>query len=175
VRARRDTMTPLGALVGGALAGVAGTAAMDTVWYARYRRGGGQQNFLAWETAAGVDKWDDAPAPGQVGRRLVEGFLRQELPDGWARTMTNVMHWVTGMGWGAQYGVVAGSVRRRRLVLAATFGPTVWLSSYVILPLAKLYQPIWEYDAKTLAKDLSAHMVYGTVSATAFAVLAERS
>jgi hypothetical protein len=34
----------------------------------------------------------------------------------------------------------------------------------VTLPLAGVYQPIWRYDAKTLAKDASAHVVYGTVT-----------
>jgi hypothetical protein len=40
----------------------------------------------------------------------------------------------------------------------------VWSSDYVTLPLAGVYQPIWKYDAKTLAKDASAHVVYGMVT-----------
>jgi hypothetical protein len=28
----------------------------------------------------------------------------------------------------------------------------VWAASYIFLPLAKLYRPIWEYDAKVLAR-----------------------
>ncbi len=39
---------------------------------------------------------------------------------------------------------------------------------YVVLPAAKLYQPIWTYDVKTLADDLSAHLVYGLVTAAAW-------
>jgi hypothetical protein len=38
----------------------------------------------------------------------------------------------------------------------------------VVLPAAGLYQPIWKYDAKTLAKDLSAHLAYGTGTGVAF-------
>jgi len=41
----------------------------------------------------------------------------------------------------------------------------------VVLPAAKLYKPIWKYDAKTLAKDLSGHLVYGLATATALRVL----
>jgi hypothetical protein len=37
----------------------------------------------------------------------------------------------------------------------------------VILPILKLYKPIWEYDRKTLANDLSAHLVYGIATAAA--------
>lgn len=52
-------LSPVAALARGALAGAVGTAAMDALWFARYRRGGGQQGPLAWETAEGVDSWDD--------------------------------------------------------------------------------------------------------------------
>jgi hypothetical protein len=41
--------------------------------------------------------------------------------------------------------------------------------------MAKIYQPIWDYDAKTLAKDLSAHLVYGITAGTVVATLARRS
>jgi hypothetical protein len=44
-------------------------------------------------------------------------------------------------------------------------------SSSILLPAAKLYQPIWKYDVKTLANDLSVHLVYGLVTATAFRLL----
>jgi uncharacterized membrane protein YagU involved in acid resistance len=50
-------------------------------------------------------------------------------------------------------------------------GTVAWLSGYVILPLAKVYKPIWEYDAETLAKDLSGHLVYGTATSAAFSAL----
>jgi hypothetical protein len=38
---RTPTLTPVGAIVRGAVAGVAGTAAMDALLFARYRRNGG--------------------------------------------------------------------------------------------------------------------------------------
>jgi hypothetical protein len=56
-------------------------------------------------------------------------------------------------------------------MLALALGPSAWLSSYALLPLAKIYKPIWEYDAKTLADDLSAHLVFGTATAAVFAAL----
>ena len=37
-----------------------------------------------------------------------------------------------------------------------------------MLPAAKLYEPIWKYDVKTLANDLSAHLVYGLTTAAAY-------
>ena len=50
----------------------------------------------------------------------------------------------------------------------------MWGSGYVVLPAAGLYQPIWEYDRRTLANDLSAHLVYGLTTAAAFRALAPR-
>jgi len=172
MRGNAHQITPLGAVVRGALAGGVGTGVMDLVWFSRYKKGGGEQGFIAWETAEGVEKWDQASAPGLVGKRLAEGFLQREVPDRWARVTTNVVHWATGVAWGAQYGIAAGSKRRGQAVLALSLGPAVWLASYVVLPLAKLYKPIWEYDAKTLAKDLSAHVAYGAATGAAFSALA---
>ena len=53
------------------------------------------------------------------------------------------------------------------------FGTAVWGSDYVILPAGGFYKPIWEYDAKTLAGDLSAHLAYGTGTAVTFWLFAK--
>jgi hypothetical protein len=84
------------------------------------------------------------------------------------------MHWGYGVGWGALYGLVAGSVCPPPIQAGLVFGATVWTGDYVTLPLAKLYQPIWEYDAATLARDLSVHLVYGVATAVAFSAAARR-
>jgi hypothetical protein len=162
-------MTPVGALVRGLVAGAAGTLAMDALLFSRYRRGGGRDGFAAWETSAGLEKWDDAPAPAQVGRRLVEGLFDRPLP---ARSVNNVTHWAFGLLNGAGYGLVAGSLRNPRLRYGLPFALGVWGTGYVVLPATGLYQPIWKYDAETLAKDLSAHIVYGLTTAAALNVLA---
>jgi hypothetical protein len=44
----------------------------------------------------------------------------------------------------------------------------VWGTSYLVLPEAGLYKPIWEYDSKTLAKDLAGHLAYGAGTGAAF-------
>jgi hypothetical protein len=41
--------------------------------------------FRAWEFSAGLDSWDDAPAPAWLGKRLVEVLLRRELSPQHAR------------------------------------------------------------------------------------------
>jgi hypothetical protein len=73
-----------------------------------------------------------------------------------------------------QYGLAVGSLRRPRVWFGALFGAAVWGSGYVVLPAAGLYRPIWEYDRRTLADDLSAHLVYGLTTAAVFRLLSPR-
>jgi hypothetical protein len=167
-------MTPLGALSRGTVAGAVGIAAMDLLMYRRYRAGGGHQPLPEWEFSAGLDEWEGAPAPALVGKRLVEGLFQVDLDPRWARTSNNVVHWAMGMAAGAQYGLVAGSLRRLRPGYGLLLGSAVFANSYVVLGLAKLYKPIWEYDAPTLAKDFSAHLAYGVATAEAFRLLVRR-
>lgn len=170
----RRPLTPLRAITCGVLAGLAGTAAMDALIYKRYIADGGDQGPLAWETAAGVDAYDGAPAPAQVGRRLVEGYLQTELPQSSARAMTNAVHWATGVAWGVNHAIVVGSLTRRRPSYGLVTGMAAWTSSYAALAPAGLYQPIWSYPPAVLLKDASAHAVYGAVTGTAFRLLAGR-
>jgi hypothetical protein len=163
--------TPIGAIARGLIAGAIGTAAMDAFLFARYRRGGGESRFAAWELSSGLSSWDDAPAPALVGKRIVEGLFELELPAERAPLVNNVMHWGYGIANAVAYAIVAGSLARQRAVYGLAFGATVWGSGYVILPAAHLYRPIWEYDRKTLADDLSAHLVYGLTTATAMKAL----
>lgn len=146
---------------------------MDLVWFGRYRREGGKQTFPQWEFSSDVT-WETAPAPAHVGKRVVEGFLQRPLPEGAAPLVYNVMHWTYGVQWGGVYGILAGSLPKRRMGTGLMFATVVWGSGYVVLPLAKLYKPIWQYDLQTLAQDYSAHLAYGTVTAATFRVLSVR-
>jgi hypothetical protein len=168
----RRALTPLTAITSGVLAGAAGTLAMDALMYKRYTADGGDQGLLDWETADGVDSYDGAPAPAQVGKRLVEGYLQRDLPPASARLMTNVMHWATGVAWGVNHAIVVGSLARRRPSYGLLTGMTAWTASYATLAPAGLYEPIWRYPPAVLAKDASAHAVYGLVTGTAFRLLA---
>jgi hypothetical protein len=163
--------TPVGAVVRGLAAGAVGTAVMDAFLFARYRRGGGKSGVAEWESSAGLSNWDDAPAPAHIGKRIVEGVFDVKLPPTRARLVNNLMHWGYGILNGAQYGLVAGSLAAPRIRYGLPFGAAVWASSYVILPAAKLYDPIWKYDPMTLANDLSAHLVYGLGTATTLQML----
>jgi hypothetical protein len=108
----RAPQTPLGALARGAVAGAVGIAAMDLVQFARYRRGGGNDRLLAWEFSAGLKDWEQAPAPAQLGKRIVEGAVQRQLPPERAALFNNLMHWVTGspgVGCSGWWGLAARS------------------------------------------------------------------
>jgi hypothetical protein len=167
MRTGKYPMTPLAAVVGGVLAGAVGTVCLDTVWYLRQRRAGGKKSPLEWEFGP-VDSWDDAPDPGKFAKRVIEGVTHRELPDRWAWPISTVMHWGYGSSAGALYGILAGSLREPDPLYGLPFGAAVWATGYVILPEAGIYKPIWKYDAKTLARDLSAHLAFGTGTGAAF-------
>ena len=155
--------TPLGVLAKGAIAGAAGTAAMDLFQYLQYRAGGGSDGPVTWEFSS-VPGWDGAPAPAQIGKRVFEALFARTLSDRAANRVNNVMHWGYGISWAAAFGTVTGSASRSWARLGPVFGTVVFLADYVVLPPTGLYQPIWTYDAKTLGKDWASHLFYGTVS-----------
>ena len=161
-------MSLVRAAICGLVAGAAGTLAMDLLWFARSKRAGDQSSFVAWESAANVDAWDKAAAPAKVGKLLLETLNRRPLPASAARPLTNAMHWGYGVQFGVLFGLAVGSRRHLRVWQGPLLGALVWLSSYVSLPIAGVYQPIWTYDPKTLWDDLSAHLVYGSGVAAAF-------
>jgi len=168
--ARKHPLTPLAAAAAGLLAGAVGTVGLDAVQYLKYRRGGGTESPLAWEFAP-VDSWETAPAPGQVAKRLIEGFTQRKLPDRSAWLTSTIAHWAYGSAFGAVYGILAGSARRPNPAYGLPFGAAVFANDYIALPVAGLYQPIWKYDAKTLAWDLGGHLAYGAGTGTTFWLL----
>ncbi len=51
-------------------------------------------------------------------------------------------------------------------------GGGAFLNAYAVMGALGIDKPIWEYDGKTLAEDLSAHLVFGGVTALAYRLLA---
>lgn len=155
----------------GAISGAVGTGAMDLVWFRRFRREGGEGGLYEWETGASISSWENVSDPGKVGHMILQKVSGRVVDDRWARSVNNAVHWATGLAWGAQFGLLASTLPRRRRDFDLLLGPTAWLSGYAVLPLVKVYKPIWQYDSHTLQKDFSAHMTYGLLTALTFAIL----
>ena len=161
----------LGSIARAVAASALGTLAMDASLYRRYRHNGSDAAFAGWESSDGLVSWDDAPGPALVGKLVLERVLQHEVSPRYARLLNNVTHWGYGLAAGAGYGLLAGSRRRPAVWLGLPFGAAVWASGYAVLPQFGVYEPIWKYDLKTLGKDLSAHLIFGTATAAAFRLL----
>jgi hypothetical protein len=117
-------------------------------------------------------RWADAPAPAQVAKKAAEAagqgarFTREDVP-----FLTNAMHLLYGVSWGALYGAAAGAGKPNPVAGGLAFGTGVWGAAYAELAPLGIYEPPWRYPAKELALDLSYHLVYGLAVAAAFAAL----
>jgi hypothetical protein len=164
-------MSTLGATVRGVAAAAPGTLAMDASLYRRYRHDGGNAAFPGWESSEGLVSWENAPGPALAAKVLLEGVFKREISPRHARLLNNATHWGFGLAAGAAYGLLIGSRRRTKVWYGLPFGAAVWANGYVVLPQLGVYKPIWKYDLETLAKDLSAHLVFGTATAAAYSIL----
>jgi uncharacterized membrane protein YagU involved in acid resistance len=102
-----------------------------------------------------------ADAVGEGGR-----FTREDVP-----MLTNAMHWLYGIGWGAAYGILARNREPSPLASGLVFGLGVWAAAYAELVPLGIYKPPWEYEPGELAVDGSYHLVYGVAVAGVFAAL----
>jgi hypothetical protein len=153
----------------GLVAGAVGTTAMDLLWFKRQRDAGSTTSFAEWEFK-GISSFDEAPAPAQVGR-IAARAVKVELPDSAAGVTNNVVHWSTGATWGVAAALLRavpgiGAIRAGFMAAIAAF-----TTSYAVLPKIGVYKSITQYDAKTLWKDLSAHLVFGTAVGSTLALL----
>jgi hypothetical protein len=148
--------SPLGALFRGLLAGAGGTALMT-----------GYQELLQSKDQDGerpqneAERWKQAPAPAQVAKRILEGIFHVDVPAERIPLLTNATHWAYGTSLGAVYGLVQGTIRANPVAHGLAFGAGAWAFSYAQLVPMGIYEPPWNYPGKTLAVDLSYHLVYG--------------
>lgn len=154
----------------GAVAGAVGTLAMDLTWWGRHRASGGEQSFPEWDVAT-TASFDEAGAPAQVGRKVAE-VADVDLPDEAAGTTTNVVHWLTGIGYGIGHGMLRDD--HGTIVAGLATGAGAFANSYATLGAAGIYEPIWEYDTETLRKDLTAHLAFGLATSAAYTLLSSR-
>jgi hypothetical protein len=149
----------------GVAAGAAGTIAMDMLGYRRYRHDNGRSSLSDWEFRTTSDGFDDAPAPARVGKWLASA-AHIDLPDSAATVTNNVVHWTTGLIWGTAAATLHCLPRVRSVEAGVLTGFLAFATSYAVLPKLGIYRKITSYDARTLAHDLSAHVVFGVVAGT---------
>jgi hypothetical protein len=160
-----------GILVRGAVAGVVGTTAMTALQELVIKLRKHTTVDIDTMGHEETDPWSKAPAPARVGRLIVEGVFGKEVPPERIPLFTNVMHWGFGTTMGPMYAVAERALGGTRILGGPLFGLGVWAQSYATLVPLGLYKPPWRYPAKSIAKDVSYHLVYGTGTAAGYAVL----
>lgn len=170
----RTETSPLGVLARGVAAGLIGTACMTGLQevMARRRR---RARAMAGHAMDGGDPWEHAPAPAQLGRRIVEGVFQREVPAERIPLFTNAVHWGFGTMMGGAYGLLQGTFAGRSLLRGPLFGLGIWAQSYATLVPLGLYQWPWHYRPGAIVKDVSYHLLYGTGTAAGYELLGRAS
>src|SRR5690348_16263660 len=123
-------------LTRGVAAGLVGTAAMTGYQLAVAKARGKPLGTPV------PHRWADAPAPAQVAKKAADAigqgrrFTREDVP-----MLTNAMHWLYGVSWGAVYGVIGG---REPVAAGLALGTGVWAASYAELVPLGIYEPPWK-------------------------------
>jgi hypothetical protein len=160
----------LGTLARGVGAGLIGTAAMTALQEVSVRVKRHAMVGMKHEDEHD-DPWQQAPAPAQLLKRAVEKVTGVEPDPAAIPLYTNVVHWGYGAALGGAYALATRRRRPKPSLAGPLFGIGVWAQSYATLVPLGLYKWPWHYSAKTIAKDLSYHLVYGTGTALGYRLL----
>jgi hypothetical protein len=158
-------------LLTGVLAGAAGTVAMTAHQELLQRLKASDDNGGSEPQG---DPWQDAPAPAQAGKKVLEALGAAPLPPRAIPVLTQVMHWSYGSVWGAVYALLPGHQDCARARRGSLFGATVWAVSYAQLVPLGVYDKPWHYPPRAIAEEISYHLTYGTAVALAFSALRPR-
>jgi hypothetical protein len=140
-----DRRDGAGALVYGALGGLAGAGSMSVIRMAAHRRGLVDKTVPQVSEEWLADRAGAGPA-SQAGHQAAQELL----------------HLGYGLGWGLLYGAVAGGVARRPLWHGLSFGALLWgVGMLGLLPLLRVSRPAWRSGAAENAVNLGAHLAYG--------------
>jgi hypothetical protein len=164
----QTTITPLGAVLRGAAAGITGAAAMSG-WFTT-------AGSLMPPPREGAFVPPDPEQPNEmptetIARRTVNGLMRREIPEPAKKPAGQAVHFGFGAMWGAIYGLAAETFPIFRSPLgAAAFGAIVWSASdHLLLPAFRVGPWPNGVTMKGHAFWLATHLVYGAALAFAYA------
>lgn len=167
----------VGSVTRGVAAGVIGTTGMTALQELAILVRKARSNGSAPAKQDDGDPWSHAPAPAQVAKKMLETVFHQEVHADRIKLLTNLTHWGYGTALGVMYGLIGRKLTpgRSPAVKGPLYGTGAWASSYAMLVPMGLYEPPWHYPAKTIAKDLSYHLVYGLGCAAGYRFLSKRA
>ncbi len=164
----RRRMSPLGALLRGAIAGAVATSGQALL--ARFAPSEPEDAFNPPEQEQKFEEPTET-----VARRTVEQ-LAQRGPVADRKKAGKLVAYGFGSSWGALYGAAAGSLRRfNSLPAALGFGALVWeASENVLLPAFRLRGEPKRYPVKVHAFDAASHLAFGAAVYAVFGLLGGR-
>lgn len=132
----------------GAIGGVIGASCMSALRMAAHRAG-----LLDKQVPQAVEEWVSH------GTGIHPGFAGHQA-------LTQLIHLGYGMGWGALYGVLAGSRRGATVAKGSTFGTAQWAVGFLgLLPALGIARPAWKQSTTENSLNIAAHLLYGVVTA----------
>ncbi len=165
---RSRTPSPLGALVRGMVAGMAG-AALQSLFFRATARWSPEPTSVAPANGGKPAREQSENTLETAGRRVVEGLMKRgPLRAAEKRRAATAVHYLFGAAWGGLYGLWRESGRSS----GTAFGALVWLASdNLILPAFRLAGWPRRYRLAEHGYALQAHLAYGVGTAAAYALL----
>ena len=116
---------------------------------------------------------EEESAPETLGRVAYARLYGREPSEETRRTLASQIHWATGMGLGALYGLVRGDADDGLdLGGGLLFGAGAWfVNDEVLVPALGLSEGPTAHDLEEHAQALGAHLVFGLATAAATQVL----
>jgi hypothetical protein len=147
-----NTFTDLASAAGvGAIAGLAGTAAMTA--------------------SSTIESRLRHREPSQTPAAAAGSVLGVVPKDDRARTrFNNFAHWAYGTGWGTLRGLFDVAGLHGPPAAAAHLG-AVWGGEQLVLPATGASPPAWKWAGKEVAIDLLHHGIYAAVTSTVYEIL----
>lgn len=158
----------------GALAGGAGTAAMNTYWATVTRLSGHDPRKTTREGDHALDEVDVAGrqteegegSTAAVGRHAYEAAAGHAPDEATREALSQAVHWSYGASMGALYGALRAGREGLDLAGGLAFGAALWLlGDELAVPVLGLSKGPTAYPAEQHVHRLGAHLVYGAATA----------
>lgn len=164
--------SPLSVAIKGAIAGLAGTAAITVAM---------QKGPQLLEERFGISITPESPPQdvpedptAELAGRVAEGVLERPLREESKETAGQAIHWSYGAMWGTAYGILQGSMRVPVILSGTLFGALVGTVASTVVPAMGLAPSPTEQPKRISAMQLGYHLIFGWVTALTFWLLTLR-
>ncbi|HUE75532.1 MAG TPA: DUF1440 domain-containing protein, partial [Chloroflexota bacterium] len=163
--------TPLGAVMKGAMAGLAGTVVMT---YAMKTVPTLMQSTQAKGTrpARRQSDGESLEPPAQLARKVGSEVLEQPVDAEQAKEIGQGIHWAYGMSWGVLFGIIQGTLWLSPLKFGVLLGTLVWaVGPNWLVPLMKIGPEPSKQPTEQTVMSWAFHALFGVVTALSFSAM----